>query len=377
MAGTDRRIHFGINKARDCINSVSKSKTGYALLDLDFIAAFDYTVFSWVFDVLRAKGLSEVVISRIANMYADTITIPVVNNASSQPLKNIRGSLRQGCPGSMGWFAVGIDPLLLYLERRLAGIPICSLPTFGPSFQDGTLPLPVEERYKVYCLADDVKPGVASLEEFALVDHAAGLFERSSGNRLHRDPTTGKCKVLPLGSWKNSLKQDDIGFPYLQICEQLSMVGVELTGSWQSTRKINNDDLQNCVQSCIGGWKSGKQLPLVSRPYSLNTYCLSKVWFGTSSIDLWVGDITNMTSKTKAYYYQDLLQKPSEVTLFRNVQDGGLGLQHVKCKGLVHFISTFLLPAANTTYQQSLYISWLYRDHVERDTRLPDPGFPP
>ena len=41
VAGEDRRIHHMINKARDCIFSVSKSKLGCALLDLDFIAAFD------------------------------------------------------------------------------------------------------------------------------------------------------------------------------------------------------------------------------------------------------------------------------------------------------------------------------------------------
>ena len=34
------------------IFSVSKSKFGCALLDLDFVAVFDYQVFSWVFDVL-------------------------------------------------------------------------------------------------------------------------------------------------------------------------------------------------------------------------------------------------------------------------------------------------------------------------------------
>ena len=131
------------------------------------------------------------------------------------------------------------------------------------------------------------------------------------------------------------------------------------------------------MQSCIGSWKSGKQLPLVARPFSVNTYCLSKVWFRTSSIDLREGDIANITSKAKSYVYQDLLQKPSEVTLFRKVQDGGLGLHHVRCKSLAHLISTFILTAANKRYQQSLYSSWLYRYHVERDTRLPDPGFPP
>ena len=44
VAGRDRRIHHGINKARDCINAVSKSKSGCALVDLDFVAAFDYIV---------------------------------------------------------------------------------------------------------------------------------------------------------------------------------------------------------------------------------------------------------------------------------------------------------------------------------------------
>ena len=229
----------------------------------------------------------------------------------------------------------------------------------------------------MYGLADDVKPGIASMAEFALVDKAADLFERSSGNKLHRDPVTGKCKVLPLGRWRNTLQQEDIGFPYLRISDQLSMVGVELTASWQSTRKINNDDLQNRVTNCIGAWKAGKFLPLVSRPHSLNTYCMSKVWFRTSSVDLREGDITAINSKVKSYCYQDLLQKPSELILFRRVQDGGLGLHNLRCKSLAHLISTFLLTAANKNYQQSLYSSWLYRYHVERDTRLPDPGFPP
>ena len=112
--------------------AVSKSKLGCALLDLDFVAAFDLQVFYWVFSVLRAKGVSESVINRRTNIYENCITIPRVNNIPGQPLKNIRGSLRQGCPGSMGWFGVAIDPLLEYLLKMLSGIPICSIPTLGP-----------------------------------------------------------------------------------------------------------------------------------------------------------------------------------------------------------------------------------------------------
>ena len=277
----------------------------------------------------------------------------------------------------MGWFGVAIDPLLVYLERRLLGITICSLPSLGPCLADGTPPCPVTENYTVYGYADDVKPAVTTMSEFALVEHAVSLFERSSGNLLHRDPVAGKCKVLALGRWRNSLQQEDIGFPHLRITESLSMVGVELTASWPSTRKLNNDELQVRVQNCIGSWKSGKFLPLVCRPFSLNTYCSSKVWFRTSSVDLRAGDIKAITSRLKSYCYQDMYQKPSEVLLYRDVEEGGLGLHHIQSKALANLISTFIQTACSKRFQRSQFHSLLYRYHVDSETDLPDPGFPP
>ena len=95
----------------------------------------------------------------------------------------------------MAWFSFAIDPLLLYLAKRLSGIPICRLPSSGPKTVVGIPPEPVEERYLVFGYADDVKPSVATMEEFRLVDHAASLFEKSSGCKLHRDPVSGICTV--------------------------------------------------------------------------------------------------------------------------------------------------------------------------------------
>ena len=94
----------------------------------------------------------------------------------------------------------------------------------------------------------------------------------------------------------------------MKLCDNLSMVGVELTASWLTTRKVNNGDLQKRVNSCIGSWKAGKFMPLVSRPFSINTYCTSKVWFRTGSVDLRVADVTAITRKLKSYCYQDLFQ---------------------------------------------------------------------
>ena len=377
VAGDDRRIHHMINKARDCIFSVSKSKLGCAIMDLDFIAAFDRQVFSWVFAVLRAKGVPEDVIFRIQNIYKNSRTIPIVNNVRGRPIKNLRESLRQGCPGSMGWFSVAIDPLLLYLLRTLTGIPICSLPCPGPSLRDGTPPQPLTEKYKVFGYADDVKPGVSNMSEFTLVDKAAKLFELSSGCALHRDPVSGKCKVLPLGRWRGTLQQEDILYPYMKLCDTLEMVGVDLTANWQASRRINNDDLLSRVQRCIGAWKSGKFMPLVSRPFSINTYCLSKVWFRAGSVDMRVGDITAITCRVKSYCYQDLYQKPSEVLLYRREGEGGLGLYHLQSKALAHLISKFIQTAANPKYIKSLFHTWLFRYHVLGELDLPNPGYTP
>ena len=68
------------------------------------------------------------VISRIQKLYAENTTVVVVNNVLGKAFPNNRGSLRQGDVPSMYWFSLGIDPLLVYLDRQLTGIPITSLP---------------------------------------------------------------------------------------------------------------------------------------------------------------------------------------------------------------------------------------------------------
>ena len=201
VAGDDRRIHHGINLARDAIQAASNIKTGCGIADTDYEAAFDFLVMSWVFMVKLKKGVDKNVISRLSNLFQDNHSIIVVNNVAGKTIRNSRLSLRQGDIPSMFFFAYGIDPLIMYLEKRLTGILITSLPQLGPVQEHSrqqVLPR-VEERYKVVSYADDLKPAVTSMYEFILVDKASALFESASGCRLHRDPTSQKCKFLPLG----------------------------------------------------------------------------------------------------------------------------------------------------------------------------------
>ena len=131
--GDDRQIHHGINLARDAIQAASKmTRSGCGIADTDYQAAFDFLVMDWVFLVLQRKGVTEPVINRLRKLYTDNISIVVVNNIEGKGIRNLRLSLRQGDIPNMFFFAYGIDPLITYLDRRLSGILITSLPVQGP-----------------------------------------------------------------------------------------------------------------------------------------------------------------------------------------------------------------------------------------------------
>ena len=228
---------------------------------------------------VERKGMDRRVINRYKNLYSDNQTVVVVNNIQGKAIMNVRLSLRQGDVPSMHWFAYGIDALINYLEKRLTGITIFSLPVSGPVKEEEDKLPPLEEKYKLVAYADDVKPAVRSKEEYILVDKASELFEKCSGCRLHRDPSSGKCKVLPLGQYKNTVTQTDIPCDFLTLCDHLDMVGVELRASYSKTRKVNGDQIQERVNNVVGPWRGGNFIPLTQRPFSINTYALSKAWF--------------------------------------------------------------------------------------------------
>ena len=378
VAGDDRRIHHGINLARNAIYAAGRpGHPGCGILDTDLIAAFDWMCLDWVYMVLEKKGLNKKVTERLRNLYRDSVSVVVVNNVHGKAVRNVRLSLRQGDLPSMNLFGYGIDPLLSYLNKRLKGILISSLPVHGPlPFMSPPL-LPLEERYKVIGYADDVKPAVTTMEEFKMVDKAMALFEGASGCKLHRDPANKKCKFLPLARWRGTLDQADIPCAYMTISDHLEMVGVELRATWTQTRKANGEAIQARVANTVSLWKTGKFMHFSMRSWSLNQHCYSKVWFRTHSVDLRLGDIKKITSSAKSWMYADMLLKPEEKVMHRPVNSGGLGVLHVHMKALAGLIRTFLETACNPKFRHSMYHEMLFRYHVLEDKSFPNPGFPP
>ena len=368
VAGNDKTIHHGIARARDAIHAAAKKGLRCGIGDLDYVAAFDYLTLSWVWMVLEQKGVRRATTMRLQNLFKNGLTVPVINSLTRRAILDCRGALRQGGCGSMEWFSFGIDPLLLYLDKNLTGIPIISLPVLGPVVDGDAFPLmPLEERFKVMAYCDDVKPAICSIHEFTVVDDGAALFEKAAGTRLHRDPNSDKCKFLPLGKWRQELKQDDVPPAYMKLTDTLDMVGVKLCATWSTTRTKNGNILKEKVQKLIGSWRSGKFMCLNQRPLSANTYALSLIWFRSSTVNLREGDYAALNSTLKSWIYSDLLFKPEEMVLFRPMSQGGLGLSSVKLKSLACLIRTFIEMAANPKYQTSLYENMLYNIYVLGD----------
>ena len=226
-AGDDRRIHHGINKARDAIFMASSRNQGAGILDNDYMAAFDFMVLTWVFQVLEAKGVAKQFINTLRNMYDNHLTVVVVNNIQGKCFKNYRWSIRQGDRPSSLLFCYGLDPHLDWLEKRLTGILI-----YNDIFSSSP-----PEIYKLIAYVDDVKPSITSMQEFSLVDQGSALFEAASGCHLHRDPTSGKVKFLPLGRWKETLTIEDLPVNYVAISDHLDTVGRWVSSSWPIIRK--------------------------------------------------------------------------------------------------------------------------------------------
>ena len=173
------------------------------------------------------------------------------------------------------------------------------------------------------------------------------------------------------------MQQEDIPYAYMTIADHLDMVGVELKATYTQTRKVNGDAIQSRVNHTVGSWRSGKFMSLTQRPWSLNNFVLSKVWYKCNSLDLRVSDIASITSKVKTWLYADQLEKPEELVLYKTSAQGGLGMHNVEHKAMSMLIRSFLETAINPKFLHNLYHTSLFRYYVLLHRDLPDPGRPP
>ena len=95
-----------------------------------------------------------------------------------------------------------------------------------------------------------------------------------------------------------------------------------------------------------------------------------------NSIDLRIADIKLFSKTAKSFLYADLLEKPGQLTLFREKEQGGLGLICIQTRATASLISTFLQTAVNPKFDRNHYHNLLFQRFVLNEN-VPTPKIPP
>ena len=115
-------------------------------------------------------------------------------------------------------------------------------------------------------------------------------------------------------------------------------------------------------------------MPLTQRPFSANTYCMSKIWFRSTSINLRESDIKTLNSNIKSWIFADQLESPEEIVLHRPRNKGGLNLVNLRFKALAEMIRSFLETALIPNFRRNLFHSALYQWYILENHDIPNPG---
>ena len=73
-------------------------------------------------------------------------------------------------------------------------------------------------------------------------------LEKAGGVKLHRDPTSGKCKLLPIENWINKLEQHNIPYDFIKITDTLDVMGIKLCAIYTQTRAKNAEIITEKVK---------------------------------------------------------------------------------------------------------------------------------
>ena len=228
MLQSQKKIHQGKSSARDLVSFADKENLSMALLALDMKSGFDFLQMDFVYFCMRKYGFSDMSINIFKNVYGCALALSVVNGQRSKIIRDLRETLRQGGSGSMQIFNIGVNPLIQQLEVKLQGVTLYSLPVFGPVEEHEERMIPMEKKTSIIGYVDDLNPVITKVEEFSICNSYLILFERASGCKFHRDPSSQKCKVTPLGEWKKWLNQETVPLPFLLVSDHLEILGVTI-----------------------------------------------------------------------------------------------------------------------------------------------------
>ena len=253
-----KNILFGVNNIISTMMDVQKRRLQAALLSFDLFKAFDRVFVVFLLKVMKAMNFSEKFCDWIAMLHKGAKTRFILDFLTEEI--ELSFSIRQGDPLSMLLFIIYVEPLLMYLERKVGGIRVGSI-------------IQTDESY-----CDDINVMVNNIEDFKIIDDAFKKFEDMSGAILSRN---SKSKILALGSWTG---KSDWPLAWLKSVSEVKVFGVWLCASYKEIITVNWRFRLQRFEDAVKSWGSRFLDSLSQRIEVLRVFALSRLWYLASAL---------------------------------------------------------------------------------------------
>ena len=130
-----------------------------------------------------------------------------------------------------------------------------------------------------------------------------------------------------------------------------------MTRSTQTTKVLNGEELVQRIRDSTNAFKAGRFMPITTRPWVTNIYLMSRINYRSCALNLRQQDVQKIQPATKAWVTQGFLIKPNETILYRNPEEGGLGLVHTATRCKANLIKTFISQGDPSSKHANSYLS--------------------
>ena len=271
-----KNILFGVNNVISSILYSNQKHIGACLLSLDFFKAYDRVFLPFLLKVMEAMGFGGTFCSWVEMLHLGARTRFILRKLTRSI--SVSFSIRQGDPIAMLLYIIYIEPLLIFIERRITDLPIENM---AQSEERRVAGLPAKNvRQSVEAFCDDVNIITSDLNDLKVVDEAVILFEKVSGGILSR---TFKCKIIGFGSWRD---KEDWPLPYLRSVSEIKVFGVFIMNSVRAMVTRNWEFRCQKLQNVLVAWSSRFMESIFQRIEVVNTFALSRVFYIASILPL-------------------------------------------------------------------------------------------
>ena len=255
-----KNILFGVNNVISSVLYANMKNVGACLMSLDFFKAYDRVYLPFLIKVMEAMGFGGKFCSWVKMLHFRAKTRFILNGLSR--FIEVSFSIRQGDPIAMLLYIIYVEPLLIYIEKRIVGLKIENM------------------RQSVEAFCDDINIITSDINDLVIVDEAVKLFEKVSGAILSRNV---KCKVIGFASWKN---RNDWPLPYLSTVCEIKVFGVFVMNSYRCMINRNWEFRFEKLQKCLMSWSSRYLESIFQRVDVVNTFALSRIFYVASVLPL-------------------------------------------------------------------------------------------